>query len=684
MTGEKSKYEESAVELLKKVTGAMDSQPHPQQLAIIHEIVDAVDNKHQLIIQAGTGSGKSFAELIPAIVDPQKRRWLFATATIQLSEQLSDKDIPFLSKHIEGYDTSVAIVRGRSNYFCPLAFEKTKRATDEVGDSYDLDAKYSRSKRVELAKELYEWAGDTYKKLSSGEVTDEIFATAVRSQAPGESAGNEALWRSYSMPSASCPGEKICPKAYICPAEHAIQKALRSRIVVTTHAYAAQQLLNPDLLGEFDVIVFDEIHEADSYLTSAWGAELGKKDIADFVKKVKKPARLTQEKSDELTRVGRNIFTQATSITSKTKSSTLLNAENSKKITRLLVSAAEQVNEIVNKVRAGSGWDKSTTLRSLVKEGTTLEETLSKLALDDERNIRWIDYEDNSWKKHGDKTAVLSVKTAPLRVGPLLQELLQSQGSVFIGTSATATHWGKFDTIRHQLELPEDAVTADVGSPFDFPKQAILSIPKDFPLPLGDTRMEHQSRFFKLCTELAEVNGGRSMFLTTSKKVAGYLYDYLQTHLKDMNIIDATQLPPGGGAKTFKAVGGEGTVMVGTTGLWSGVDIPGNDLTCIVLEKLPFPVFGDPVTEARGEWEKENNGTNPFFAVSLPKAVTTLQQGFGRLIRSRNDKGLVVLCDPRIYTKGYGKQVLASLPPVYLEPDERKAVDAMSRLAETY
>ena len=655
----------------------------PQQEMAVCAIEHAINNREHLIIQAGTGVGKTLSYAIPSILSGKKVT--FSTATKQLSEQAYKKDIPVLKKALReqfGKYFKAALLKGRDNYACHLKFEGLKDLDNSAPQQDGLfeEAEPVTSTSAEgqkIAKEFsefFDWVETT--------------ETGDRSDAPPVS---DRTWSSVSSNNNECVGKSVCPFGDVCFAEKARDNARVAQVVITNHAISALELENPDstLMGEREVFVFDEIHELDNYLSSSWGTTITVKMIIDALQlaKKQKPAEASQETS------------WVTALENALDALQIIESDyeelqdglfKDNKLPYRLENALENMMTVLS--RLSMLYNPESTDASEVKTVKTILSIIESLAMfldDSEDTVRWAKTPRNDYDK-----SPVSLNCAPLRVGPRLMAALHSKDALMIGTSATITVAGKFDSPIRNFGLaegihatkespgipPRPFKALDVGTPFDYPRQGMFYLPtsKNFPSAEWKFREEHARAVEEESLKLVRAAGGRALILTTQEKRIKEIGAYLKTWLpSNIEVLQQGDEPAPQLIEKFAT--DETSVLVATMGMWHGLDIPGPACSLVVMDKIPFKPQGDPLATARQDYVNKNGG-NGFIEVYVADANVKLAQGFGRLIRTMSDKGVVAVLDTRLRDKAYGREMLKSLPPMGIFSDIDQVEAALKRL----
>ena len=622
----------------------------------------------------------SLAYLLPVILSEKKT--IVSTATKQLSEQLNDNEMPFLQKSLlktypELTASSYALLKGRDNYYCyrkaDIQAELDKKETSQAGFRLDMFDEIS-DKGKEASREMKlinEWADDTQ--------------TGDRSEGPVVS---DATWRNYSSTSTECPGAQICPFGEQCFAERARAQAREAQIVITNHAMVAHDLSTSvdegNILGDREVVVFDELHELENYLSSAWSANITTKQLTDFMRELKKSKEIKDnilvvvEESIrtidiQLEKVENGIIETmplAISEALRTIQKHFLNISS-------VLSTKTRGNVVSNKTKE--------IIASLKKRTDELSEQILLVLDNSVKTVRWFNVpEEPKFKRKGvvKTEKVITISAAPLLVGPRLQEYLKEKNMRMIGTSATVRVAGKFDIPIHNLGLDKvkEHKTIAVDSPFDFSKQGMIYIPdKSFPAPVGSERKEHSAATQEATLELVQASGGRALVLTTTTYDANEMAKYLRVKLKRKKIKVLLQGDAPQKQLVAEFAKDETSILVATMGLWHGLDIQGSSLSLVVITKVPFKPMNDPLSVARQKYAEEQ-GRNGFMDVYVASANVMLSQGTGRLIRHTTDRGVVAILDTRLLSKSYGKAMLKSLPNMKIFTNKTIVINALKRL----
>lgn len=653
--------------VLGEVTGELSaSEVRPEQVEAAVAVEKSLSSNVPLLLEAGTGTGKTLAYLVPAVLSGKKI--VISTATKQLSEQIVNKDIPFLQSVLASSSSPVksfsyALLKGRDNYFCWYKDAENSRLSGEDGAFFDSGVKNNVASEIEGLKS---WADET----KSGD----------RSEAPADV--SDKIWKQYSSNSVECVGKQNCPFGAECFAEMAKDKARNADIVVTNHALVARELISESpSWGERDVIIFDELHEVDRYMTDAWSQTASPnmlKDAARVLKPVEDMVGLPKDEFAVSLTLNKDaeILTKALEHVEPGRIPTP-SGNLASLLSEVRVRSFEAVTKVAEKLN-----DKNIAesfKQNLIKVRKPLEAIIDAVDLitdGDRKIVKWVSkitIKDNT---------TYALQAAPLYAGDRLQQVLNEKGILMIGASATVRVAGSFNIPKTNLGFKNNIQvdTVAITSPFEYKKQAMLYIPDDsFPSPVGKDRFDHSEAVKAVSYQLVKAVNGRAVVLTTTTKNIREIGEYLKSKKLANKIILQGDAPNGQIIEQFK--NDETSILVGTMGLWHGLDLPGQTASLLIIDKIPFKPSSDPLSEARKE-HVESEGGNAFNEVFVAEASIMLTQGFGRLIRTKSDKGIVAILDNRILTKNYGNILLKTLPPAGLFTDRNKVVAAAERLGK--
>ena len=619
---------ETATDTLAHVTsqlaGGGEVRYGQRQMAAAVE--SAAADHHHLFVQAGTGTGKSLAYLVPALLS--HRRTVVATATKALQDQLAQKDLPFLTEHL-GVDFTFAVLKGRSNYVCRQRLSEIA-ATDTGQTSLDGLAEHAHADQLMRIKR---WASET----RTGDRAELEFEPSV------------ATWSAVSVGSRECPGAARCPSGGVCFAEQARHEAsVADLIVVNQHLLALDLALDGGLLPEHDFVVIDEAHQLEDITSSVAGLELNGGRIGAFARLVRSVLASDALIAD-LDRAGDALADAITAM-----SDTRLEAPITDKLRVALNQARDRVERASNALRDvpdnAPGDVGARKQRALQASIALLVDIDSVMTFDGERSVAWIEKDS-------------TIHLAPIDISDIMRRSLWSK-KIAILTSATMPN-----NLSTRLGLAADEHTIlDVGSPFDFEHNALLYCAASLPDPRDPGYKPATHRELEALITAA---GGRTLALFTSWAAMREAVEYLRPRLP-WPLLAQGDLPKSALLEKFSDE--HATSLFATMGFWQGIDVPGPSLSLVVIDRLPFPRPDDPLLAAR----RALIGPDAFSQIDVPRAATLLAQGAGRLIRNATDRGVVAVLDPRLARgRSYRWQIIAALPPM---PRTREREDAESFL----
>ncbi|HEU4948225.1 MAG TPA: ATP-dependent DNA helicase [Kribbella sp.] len=657
-------------ELLEAAVAGIGGQTRPGQVRMAEAVAGAMADGSHLLVQAGTGTGKSLGYLVPALLHTlEDRRVVVSTATLTLQSQLVDRDMPALLDATEKLlprRPSYAIQKGRNNYACLHRIREG--APDEDGMLVDIPPAGAVGQQV---VELRDWAEQ---QLLDGGGGDRDHAPSHQFQA----------WQQVAISARECLGAQKCPYGQECFAEKAKEQARRSDIVITNHALLSIDAFeNRTVLPEHDVVVIDEAHELPARVTGAAGAELSPQMAERAAKRSRR--FVDDDKADDLA----DASDALRAALDETREGRIEAANGAVLEAAALVrDAARALYSDLNKKSDDTDDDPDGAKRQAkgaVKEVFDVAERVAALSAQD---VVWLVDRERFGRE---------LRIAPLTVAGLLRELLLNDRTVVM-TSATLTLGGDFDAIARQVglrpsdqldedeEMPEvdtESETGplpwrglDVGSPFEYEKQAILYVAKHLPPPHRDGLGKLQ---FEEIVDLVTAAGGRTLGLFSSRRAAEAATAAVR-EATDLTVLCQGDAQLGELSREF--VDNPETSLFGTLSLWQGIDVPGSTCNLVIIDRVPFPRPDEPLMAARQRAVDEAGG-NGFMAVAATHAALLLAQGTGRLIRRNSDRGVVAILDPRIVTARYGAYLRASLPPMWPTADREKVLAALKRLQDT-
>lgn len=640
----------TAEEQLSKTLPGYESREN--QTALAQTIEKGLADGAHLMAQAGTGTGKSLANLIPAIefAVENDTTVIVSTATKALQAQYADKDIPFLQANL-GIDFRWALLKGRSNYAC-----KAKLA--ELGP----DTVFNQRQLVE----------ELDREDADGDIEALVTELDMRDRPKLVSSSDE------------CPGKRDCPFGDVCFAERAKTKARDAQLVIVNHSMLVTDLMVRErtegkasiLPPEFGGVVIDEAHELEEYATSAMGTEFSQNSLTSIATQVTNFVG-NPKAAQGLNGASVKLFTVLSNFLGK-DSTKALDEGTILKHQEVLFAVQDELNaaaSAVAEVAVHQDDQKLQRRKRLLKRLDSLTERFTRIMVATSSElVRWVE--------HDNKRGTI-LKFAPLHVGPFLRDNLW-EGRAGVLLSATLAMGSDFSYIANRLGI-DDYRSFDAGTPFNYPKQASLFVPEGFD-PSPARAMEWRAKVGATLTQLAKASGGRALFLFTSTSAMKQAHQAVAPFLEEEGITVLMQGEQTNRAltETFKA--DETSVLFALKSFMTGFDVQGDALRLVVLDKLPFPVPTDVINKARTDaWDAKHDGwkDGSFMRMTVPGMSLTLSQAFGRLIRTRNDEGLVAILDSRLHSKpSYGKKIMAALPPARRTKDLREAVSYLEEITE--
>lgn len=686
MNQPKPDLSEKSAEALKAHLEIHGGEKRPQQVKMVEIVSSAFQKKEcTAIVQAGTGTGKSLAYLFPAIMSGQ--RTVIATATNQLSEQLFKHDIPEIVETIKSKykkNLSYTILKGRNNYACLAKIAEIKTLDESVPLFTDSD--YGNGSDDSLSSSKIQQAREDAKMVGKLIGWSEESATGDRSDATPVT---DRVWKQISVSSAECPGASSCPFGEVCFTELARKKAKSADLVVTNHALLAQEAITREsslgdeqkskasIFGDYSNIVIDEAHDLPDALTGAMTSEFSPKEVSKLIAKVKQYLTLADGVDPGLIANTLDSLEIVKEEMEELPSGKIDNMGEILSVSlRGLANNLMIIHSILSKESAKAAKrenaNKSISIEIFSNNILELVRLLADVMLEDPTKVKWLE-------KRGENSTNFILKVAPLEVGAEYSEISSSKRVIL--TSATLTVGQSFEPLKQVLGIDNqklDIVAEDVGSPFDYPKQGMLYIPKSpFPEPVGKDRTAHTEAVYSELFDLVYAAGGRTLALFTTTNAAKNAAEYLRERIEDVNIYAHGEAPADVLVQMFRE--DETSVLCATMGLWQGTNVPGPSCSLVVIDKIGFAPIDDVLSNARRELAN-SKGRDGFKEVVVAQAATSLAQAVGRLIRTSTDRGVVAVLDPRIHTKQYGKLMVSSLPNFGLYTDKKIVLDALDRL----
>ncbi len=670
MSTEKNQQMKLVQEALDAAVVAIGGQAREGQIEMAEAVANALTDRHHLLVQAGTGTGKSLAYLVPAIVHGKKI--LVATATLALQRQLVERDLPKIKPALEKVlkrDLTFAVYKGVGNYLC---LQKMNGAiSDPDGEILmEIGALEKDQKRLRAWAQTPGVSGD-------------------RDDAPDV---DRRVWYANSVSGRECIGKDECTFGSQCFSANAKAKAQTADVVVTNHTLLAIEIVDSHpILPERDAIILDEAHEFMDRTTQAVTEEL---TAGGVERAAKMAAKHMPNKTTLAFAKAADEFAEAIGDFAKDVRVDPTRAGRLPELPSSLVSPIRKVKEasaaVIALIQADSDVIDPDAMaqRARVKGATNeVQQIASKMLRPGAHQVMWFE------------PSFSTLYLAPLAVSGVLRANLLTQSPV-IATSATLTIGKSFDAIAKSIgfvvgsEVEEEESEAqngeidpanvqmlDVGSPFDFAAQGMLYLPRHIPEPGRDgPSLDALTEL----GELIEAAGGRTLALFSSWRGVEMADEHLRKVLADLKLPIITQKRGDSvGPLVERFAKDPSSILLGTIGLWQGIDVPGPSCTLVAIDRIPFPRPDEPVMAARSA-EADAAGGSGFMQVSLPRAALLLAQGTGRLIRSLDDRGVVAILDSRIVTKQYGSTLLNSMPPFYRTSDGAVIRDALKRLNQQF
>ncbi|MEU6964459.1 ATP-dependent DNA helicase [Streptomyces chrestomyceticus] len=651
----------SLPDLLHAAVTAVGGTERPGQVAMAEAVAEAVEDSSHLLVQAGTGTGKSLGYLVPALAHGD--RVVVATATLALQRQLVERDLP---RTVEALHPQLrrrpqfAMLKGRSNYVCLHRLHEGVPQEEEEGLFDPFEHATPTSKLGKDLLRLRDWADET----ETGDRDD---------LTPGVS---DRAWGQVSVSSRECLGASKCAYGAECFAEAARERAKLADVIVTNHALLAIDAIEgAPVLPQHDVLIVDEAHELVSRVT---GVATGELTPGQVNRAVKRAAKLVNEKAADQLQTASETFERLMELALPGRLEEI--PEDLGYCLMALRDAARTVISALGSTRDKSVQDEDAVRKQALASVENVHAVAERIANGSEYDVVWYERHDRFGA---------SLRVAPLSVSGLLREKLFADRSVVL-TSATLKLGGDFNGVGASLGLAPEGTEGedvpqwkglDVGSPFDYGKQGILYVAKHLAQP---GREGSRTDMLDELAELIEAAGGRTLGLFSSMRAAQAAAENLRGRL-DMPILLQGEETLGELIRTFAA--DARTCLFGTLSLWQGVDVPGPNCQLVVMDRVPFPRPDDPLMSARQKAVEEAGG-NGFMAVAATHAALLMAQGAGRLVRATGDRGVVAVLDPRVERARYGSFLRRSMPEFWYTTDRNQvrrslaAIDAAAKAAE--
>ncbi len=618
-------------------------QPRDAQLEMAQAVANNIDEKSQLVVEAPTGTGKTFAYLVPALMAGKKT--IISTGSKNLQDQLYKRDLPTIIKALH-YTGTTALLKGRANYLCLERLDYTI-AQGVMGKKEVL---------TDL-KKIRRWN----ERTKTGDFSE---CTSIAEDSP--------IFSQLVSTKENCLGSD-CPHFKNCYVLSARKKAMQADVVVVNHhLFFADMAVKQGGFGEIipdaEVVIFDEAHQIPDIASQYFGETLSSRQVFELCRDLTLIYRTELKDLKQLGAVADSVQTAVQELR-------LTLGESGSKGNWRDIYPKDDVQKAMQQVLAKMLFaievakpelKRSQALLNIYERMTNFYQLLSRLT---ETEVTGYCYWYETFGRH------FSLNITPLSVAGRFKNQMEKQDSAWIFTSATLEVAGKFDYFCRRLGL-KNAKTLRLESPFDYPNQAMLCVPRNLPPPNGRQTLQELG---KRLLPVIKANKGCCFVLCTSNFMMRGFAEYFREH-SNLNILLQGETTKAKLLEQF--VTEENSVLVATTSFWEGIDVRGEALSLVIIDKLPFTAPDEPLLQARIE-DCRMQGHNPFTSIQIPEAVITLKQGVGRLIRDIQDRGVVMICDSRLVMKPYGATFLQSLPNAKRTRSLRNVVQFLTSLQKT-
>jgi len=622
-------------------------RPRAQQREMALAVAEAIRDNAILVVEAGTGTGKTFAYLVPALLNGGKV--IISTGTKNLQDQLFQKDLPMVRDALKA-PVSVALLKGRANYVCHYHLSRT-----------ESDGMFKTREDIRHLGKIKQYAkvSDSGDKGSLADVPE-----------------NAPIWMQVTSTRDNCLGQE-CPQHKECFVLKARSEAMKADIVVVNHhLFFADVMLRDEgvaeLLPACNTVIFDEAHQLPETASLFFGESLSTTLLLDLARDTRIEAAAAAKDFAPLPKACDELDKTARDLRLVFKKEGRLPAtatESFREFAPALKTLGEKLAQLNGLLEKQA--ERSEGLENCWVRGQALAQQLAKWQKGDEPDqVRWLEIFHHS----------LQLNTTPLSIAEIFERQIGGSARAWIFTSATLAVKKDFSLYQSEMGLLK-AKTACWDSPFNYGEQALLYVPQNLPEPNSEGYTE---AVVQAALPLIEASRGRAFLLFTSLRAMQRAHEILQAEF-DRRGWDYPLMLQGEGSRNemltrFREHGN--AVLLGSQSFWEGVDVRGEALSLVIIDKLPFAPPDDPVLAARIEQMKKQ-GRNAFMEYQLPRAIITLKQGAGRLIRDETDRGVLMICDPRIIGKHYGKRIWQSLPPMKRTREEGVAVAFFNQPAST-
>ncbi|MCG9623408.1 ATP-dependent DNA helicase [Vibrio mediterranei] len=601
-------------------------QPRQPQLDMADAVEQAIHNEDQLVVEAGTGTGKTFAYLVPALLSGKKT--IISTGSKNLQEQLFHRDLPLMVEAL-GFHGQVSLLKGRSNYLC------LDRLSRQMVESHTTET------QTDLLSQLVKvrsWSSET----KSGDLGE---CDAIAEDSP--------IIPTITSTNDNCLG-KECPSYQDCFVLKARKRALDSDVVVVNHHLfmadlAIKETGFGELIPEAEVFIFDEAHQIPDIASQYFGQSISSRQIQDLAKDIEIGYRTEARDMRQLQKAGDRLSQSAMDMRIVLGDTGFRgnwrDAVASPSIKRELDRLLDAINLVIDVLKLALG--RSQLLDTAFERANLIKGRIERVC---DVTITGYSYWYDTSPRH------FSLHITPLTVADKFHEQVEMKGGAWVFTSATLAVSDDFGHFTSRLGLiPKQQFS--LPSPFDYPTQARLCVPRYLPEPNSQGLAQ---KLVNMLSPVIEENQGRCFFLCTSHSMMRELGEKFRESLS-LPVLLQGETSKQKTLAEFMELGN--ALLVATGAFWEGIDVRGDTLSCVIIDKLPFTAPDDPLLKARIE-DCKLQGGDPFQQVQLPDAVITLKQGVGRLIRDQKDRGALIICDNRLVTREYGATFLASLPPI--------------------
>ena len=583
-----------------------------------------------LICEAGTGIGKTFAYLVPALLSGQKI--IISTGTKNLQDQLFHRDLPLIRDAL-AVPANVALLKGRANYLCTHRLETTL-----------MEGRLNSRELVDQLMQIQRWAG----KTRAGDI-------AELSDLPEDT----RIWPLVTSTTDNCLGQE-CPGFSSCHLLEARRRAQEADLVVINHHllcadFSLREEGFGDLLPEADCFIIDEAHQLPEVASNFFGTTVSGRQLLELARDTEieylKEAGDLKQIPEQTALVGKAVRDLRLTFGIDIRRGPWSELAGNERVVSALGAVREVLETLGDLLQLMQGRGKG--LDSCLARCKQLGEDLDHLCKDEsEQEIRWFETQRQSFR----------LNLTPMEISGLFRARMERYRGSWVFTSATLAVGDSFRHFKQQLGL-DQAQSALWGSPFDYPRQALWYVPRGLPEP---SSADYTAAVVEEAVPLLEWSRGRAFILFTSHRALRVAADLLQGRI-DFPLLVQGSAPKGELLNRFREHGN--AVLLGTASFWEGVDVRGEALSCVIIDKLPFASPGDPVLQARIAALRKRGG-NPFMEFQVPQAAIALKQGAGRLIRDISDRGVLVICDRRLLKRGYGQTFLDSMPPMSRTRDQ--------------